>query len=159
MADVQKIVDDLSTLTISEGAELAKMLKAKWSTADREEQLVLFEDRERTRTDPLRRGEQLFDFYDSSASPGYSELRSVVNGWLAQMFASERAELISRMRYGGDREFGAALSELSIHAFIVGSGYRSAQTIVKHYRARNTARADSGIDRLELQVRKEGMKS
>ncbi|WP_155253723.1 hypothetical protein [Bradyrhizobium japonicum] len=37
--------------------------------------------------------------------------------------------------------------------------YRSAQTIVKHYRARNAARADSGIDRLELQVRKEGMKS
>ncbi|MGY4436140.1 hypothetical protein ACVWWO_008617 [Bradyrhizobium sp. F1.13.1] len=30
---------------------------------------------------------------------------------------------------------------------------------MKHYRARNAARADSGIDRLELQVRKEGMKS
>jgi hypothetical protein len=27
---------------------------------------------------------------------------------------------------------------------------------VKYYRARNAARADSGIDRLELQVRKEG---
>jgi hypothetical protein len=35
--------------------------------------------------------------------------------------------------------------------------YRSAQTIVKHYRARNAARADSGIDGLELQVRKEGL--
>ncbi|MDA9512187.1 hypothetical protein XI04_03765 [Bradyrhizobium sp. CCBAU 11430] len=42
---------------------------------------------------------------------------------------------------------------------ITGHSYRSAQTIVKHYRARNAARADSGIDRLELQVRKEGMKS
>lgn len=125
MADIQKIVDDLSTLTISEAAELAKMLKAKWSTAEREEQLVLFEDRERTRTDPLRRGEQLFDFYDSSASPGYSELRSVVNGWLARMSASDRAELITRICYGGDREFGAALSELSTNAFIVGSGYRA----------------------------------
>ncbi|MET4418838.1 hypothetical protein [Bradyrhizobium sp. RT3a] len=41
---------------------------------------------------------------------------------------------------------------------ITGHSYRSAQTIVKHYRARNAARADSGIDRLELQVRKEGMK-
>jgi hypothetical protein len=37
--------------------------------------------------------------------------------------------------------------------------YRSAQTIVKHYSARNAARADFGIDRLELQVLKEGMKS
>src|SRR5216684_3795115 len=41
---------------------------------------------------------------------------------------------------------------------ITGHSYRSAQTIVKHYRARNADRADAGIDRLELQVRKEGMK-
>jgi hypothetical protein len=40
---------------------------------------------------------------------------------------------------------------------ITGHSYRSAQTIVKHYRARNADRADGGIDRLELQVRKEGM--
>jgi hypothetical protein len=39
---------------------------------------------------------------------------------------------------------------------ITGHSNRSAQTIVKYYRARNAARADSGIDRLELQVRKEG---
>lgn len=41
---------------------------------------------------------------------------------------------------------------------ITGHSYRSAQTIVKHYRARNVDRADSGIDLLQLQVRKEGMK-
>ena len=41
---------------------------------------------------------------------------------------------------------------------ITGHSYRSAQTIVKHYRARNADRADASIDRLELQVRKEGMK-
>ena len=35
--------------------------------------------------------------------------------------------------------------------------YKSAQTIVKHYRARYPDRADAGIDRLVLQVRKEGM--
>lgn len=40
---------------------------------------------------------------------------------------------------------------------IAGHSYRSAQIIVKHYRARNVDRADSGIDRLQLQVRKEGM--
>ena len=40
---------------------------------------------------------------------------------------------------------------------ITGHSYRSAQTIVKHHRARNVDRADAGIDRLELQVRK-GMK-
>jgi hypothetical protein len=40
---------------------------------------------------------------------------------------------------------------------ITGHSYASAQTIVKHYRARNAQRADTGIDRLVLQVRKEGM--
>jgi hypothetical protein len=40
---------------------------------------------------------------------------------------------------------------------ITGHSYKSAQTIVKHYRARNADRADEGIDRLELQIRKEGM--
>ena len=42
---------------------------------------------------------------------------------------------------------------------ITGHSYRSAQTIVKHYRARNAARAASDIDRLELQMRKEVMTS
>jgi len=40
---------------------------------------------------------------------------------------------------------------------ITGHSYSAAQTIVKHYRARNAQRADTGIDRLVLQVRKEGM--
>src|SRR5262249_31375308 len=41
---------------------------------------------------------------------------------------------------------------------ITGHSDRSAQTIGQHYRARNADRADAGIDRLELQVCKEGMK-
>jgi hypothetical protein len=39
---------------------------------------------------------------------------------------------------------------------ITGHSYRSAQTIVKHYRARNANRADAGVDLLELQVRRKG---
>jgi hypothetical protein len=126
MADLQKIVDDLSKLTVLEARGLAKMLEEKWGgagTGDR--RLMLFEDRERTRQEPLRRGEALFDFYDSCSSHGYDQLRSVVNGWLAQMPADDRNNLITRMRYGGDREFGSSLSELSIHAFILGSGCRA----------------------------------
>lgn len=122
MADLQRIVDDLSELTVTEAAELATMLKTKWSGAEADG-LVLFEHRERARTEPLKRGDTLFDFYDSCGRPGYDEFRTVVNGWLAQMPADDRAELISRMRYGGDREFGASLSELSLYAFIVGSNF------------------------------------
>ena len=33
MADLAKIVDDLSTLTVLEAAELAKMLEEKWGVS------------------------------------------------------------------------------------------------------------------------------
>jgi hypothetical protein len=126
VADLQKIVDDLSKLTVLEAADLSKMLKEKWSGAGAEPQpSVLFEKRERSRTEPLQRGEGLFEFYDRCASPGYDELRAIVNGWLTQMPADARDELISRMKYGGDREFGSSLAELSLHAFIVGSGCKA----------------------------------
>lgn len=126
MTDLQKIADDLSRLTVLEAADLVKMLEEKWSRAGGGSgPTVLFEDRERIRTEPLRRGETLFDLYDSSASPGYDEFRAVVNGWLAQMPADNRAALISRMRNGGYREFGASVVELSLHAFILGSGCRA----------------------------------
>src|SRR5262249_3381135 len=112
MADLQKIVDDLSKLTVLEAADLAKKLKEKWSSPPAS--AVLFGRRERTRTEPLQRGEGLFEFYDRSASPGYDEFRAVVNGWLARMPTDAANDLISRMQYGGDREFGASLVELSL---------------------------------------------
>jgi ribosomal L7/L12-like protein len=123
MADLQKIVSDLSELTVLEATDLMKMLHEKWGGAGCAHALtMLFEDRERTRKEPLRRGEALFEFYDTCASHGYDELRSVVNGWLAQMPADDRNKLITPMRYGGDREFGSSLAELALHAFILGSG-------------------------------------
>src|ERR1700688_840659 len=126
MADLKKIADGLSNLTVLEAALLGRMLEEKWSGTGIEYGLtMLFENRERTRKEPLRRGESLFEFYDSCGSRGYDELRSVVNSWLAQMPTDERKKFITRMRYGGDREFGSSLSELSLHAFILGSGYRA----------------------------------
>jgi hypothetical protein len=70
----------------------------------------------------LRRGKSLFQFYDDCARNGYDELRSIVNGWLAEMPEPERGELITRMQNGGDREFGTALCELAVHAFLLRSG-------------------------------------
>jgi len=40
---------------------------------------------------------------------------------------------------------------------VTGHSYQSAQTIMKHYRARNAARADTAIDRLVEFISKEGM--
>jgi hypothetical protein len=119
VADLQKITDDLSKLTVLEAADLSKMLKGKWSGAGAAPPAsVLFEKRGRSRTEPLKRGEGLFEFYDRCASPGYHEFRAIVNGWLAQMPADAWDELISRMRYGGAREFGSSLAEMIFYRML-----------------------------------------
>lgn len=87
---------------------------------------MLFEDRQRTRKVPLKRGESLWEFYDTCALPGYDDFRSVINRWLAEMPEKDSQELISRMRYGGSREFSACLCELSVHAFLIRSGFKVA---------------------------------
>jgi hypothetical protein len=134
MADLQKIAGALSKLTVLEAADLSKMLKEKWTSPPAF--TILFEKCERTRTEPLQRGEGLFEFYDRCAAPGYHEFRAVVNGWLTQMQADARNDLISRMRYGGDREFGSSLIEVSLHAFIVGSGCKA----IPHPEVRGTTK-------------------
>jgi Ribosomal protein L7/L12 dimerisation domain len=124
MADLQKIADDLSKLTVLEAAELSKALNDKWSTKSSSGRVLLFDDRKRTRMEPLKRGDSLFQFYDECGRSGYDEFRSIVNGWLAEMPGAERGDLITRIRNGGDREFGTALCELQIHAFLIRSGYK-----------------------------------
>ncbi|UPK17607.1 hypothetical protein [Bradyrhizobium sp. 131] len=85
---------------------------------------MLFSERQRTRQEPLKRGEQLFDFYDSCARDGYDPLRALLNGWMAAIREEHRAELISRMQYGGDEAFGATLCELLVATFLMKSGLK-----------------------------------
>lgn len=128
MPDLQKIVADLSKLSLLEAAELSKMLKEKWSAKSKPGVVPLFDDRKPVRMEPLQRGESLFQFYDECGRSGYDEFRSIVNGWLAEMPEGERGDLITRMQNGGDREFRTALCELQVHAFLIRSGY----TVVVH---------------------------
>ncbi len=124
MANLRQIVHALSSLTVLEAAKLSKMLEEKWGAPKAEAGLaLLFDERERTRSEPLQRGENLFEFYDCCGRHGYNEFRALVNGWLAQLPADDCKSLISRMHYGRNREFGASLVELSLHPFIVRSGY------------------------------------
>jgi hypothetical protein len=81
-------------------------------------QEVLFEDRKRTRQEPLQRGERLVDFYDECGRNGYDEFRSLVNLWLSELPTADRAKLISTMRNAGNNAFGAALCELVVHALL-----------------------------------------
>jgi hypothetical protein len=124
VADLQKIANDLSKLTVLEAADLSKMLKEKWSAKSSSGGALLFDDRKRTRMEPLQRGENLFQFYDECGCSGYDEFRSIVNGWLAEMPEGERGDLITRMQNGGDREFRTALCELAVHTFLIRSGYK-----------------------------------
>jgi hypothetical protein len=87
---------------------------------------MLFESRQRIRKVPLNRGEKLWEFYNSCTLPGYDEFRSVIDQWLAEMAGKDRQELIGRMKYGGNRQFGACLCELSVHAFLIRSGFKVA---------------------------------
>jgi hypothetical protein len=122
MADVRKIADELSELTVVEAANLARMLEERWSGAGSDYgSLVLFEDRERTRTEALRRGETLYDFYDSCAAPGYNEFRSVVNGWLAlvadvERWARDNAELPKTEEVSKAFTAGDWIVELDLYA-------------------------------------------
>jgi hypothetical protein len=78
----------------------------------------LFPEVARSRNEPRRRGEKPFDFYNQCSRPGYDEFRSLVNGWIAQLPASDQAEILSRMSRGGDRQFQCGLIELLVHAFL-----------------------------------------
>jgi Ribosomal protein L7/L12 dimerisation domain len=126
MADLQKIVEHLSGLSILEAADLSKMLKERWSAKSNSGGALLFDDRKRTRMEPLQRGDGLFQFYDECGRPGYDEFRSIVNGWLAEMPAEERNDLITRMKNGGDQAFRTSLCELSVHAYLLRCGYKVA---------------------------------
>ena len=47
--------------------------------------MKLFEDKQRTRTDPKAPGEDDYTFYDSCARHDYDDYRARLNGWLAEM--------------------------------------------------------------------------
>ena len=84
--------------------------------------MKLFEEKERTRQQPMRRGELLYSFYDECARNGYDEYRSIVNSWLDGFPEPDRRHLVLRMRRGGDGEFRSALTELIAHATLRGLG-------------------------------------
>jgi hypothetical protein len=78
----------------------------------------LFPKFARSRTEPKRRGEKLFDFYNECARAGYEEFRSFVNQWVAELPVLDQVKVISSMSRGDDRQFQSGLVELLVHAFL-----------------------------------------
>jgi hypothetical protein len=85
--------------------------------------ILLFEDKVRTRLEPKRHGEDDYSFYDSSARPEYDVYRGLLNGWMKEMSGPGRKELLPRFRRNESLEYQTALAELTTHAALKGQGY------------------------------------
>ena len=85
--------------------------------------MKLFEDKERTRQEPKKPGEDDYSFYDSCALPGYDAYRSLVNGWLEEMPEDAQKALLPRFRKNESLEYQRALAELTMHAALKRQGY------------------------------------
>jgi|SRR5882724_1015975 len=84
---------------------------------------MIFEEKERTRSDPKKPGEDEFAFYDSIAGTAYDIYRAKLNEWIAEYPEDERAEAIARFRKTGTLGYQAALAELLVHATLKRQGY------------------------------------
>ena len=76
---------------------------------------LLFDDFERTNTDPAEHGEPLFAFLNGAAGPYWQSVRDLLSDWVAHYPAEERAALISRFRRTDRRGFLGAFWELYLH--------------------------------------------
>jgi GatB domain/GatB/GatE catalytic domain len=139
---IEKIVDDIIANNADKVADakanpkaigwfVGQIMKASGGKANPQaaNELInrkIFEERPRTREEPLQRGEHLFDFYDQSNRDGYEEFRALLNLWLSEVEEAHQAEIISRMRYGGNSAFRATLCELLVHALLKRLGYEVA---------------------------------
>jgi hypothetical protein len=124
MADLSKLVDELSSLAVLEASELAKLLDQKWHPSRNWSGKMLFDNKQRTRTAPMKPGETEFAFYDASARPQHQTYRDLLNSWIEEMSEDGRAEAVARFRKGDGLQYRAALAELTVHAAVVRQGYR-----------------------------------
>jgi hypothetical protein len=84
---------------------------------------MIFEQKERSRTDPKKPGEDEFAFYDSIAGAAYDAYRAKLNEWVAEYPDDVRAEAVARFRKAGSLGYQAALAELLVHATLRRQGY------------------------------------
>jgi hypothetical protein len=84
---------------------------------------MLFDCKQRVRTEPLRRGEQLFAFYDATAGAAYRAYRRLLNKWIGELPKEDRVDTLGRMRKGDNLQFRHAFAEVVIHAALRRGGF------------------------------------
>jgi hypothetical protein len=98
--------------------------QSSWNqTPGRTGDVMIFEEKERARTDPKKPGEDEFVFYDTIAGAAYDVYRARLNEWIAEYPDDERAEAVARFRKTGTLGYQAALAELLVHAALKRQGY------------------------------------
>ena len=78
---------------------------------------MIFRDKMRTESRPMREGEQYFEFYDSSARDDIVLKRKTLNLWASRLPVGEQQSIRSRMK-SSTREFQAAELELAVHEIL-----------------------------------------
>lgn len=93
-----------------------------------EENIVLFDDKERNYTQPSLRAESTYSFYDRSSLTGYAHLRMMLQRWVDRLPPDKQKSIVGQMRHkgrGSSREaqnFNGAFFELFLHEFLCGTG-------------------------------------
>lgn len=82
----------------------------------------LFDDGPRADLAPARDGDAEFAYANRSARPEAARVRAVLEQWLADYAASDRADLRTRLRSTNDAQFHAAFFELYLHALLHATG-------------------------------------
>ena len=100
--------------------------------------MKLFEAKTRNRDSPMRHGERLFDFYDSSSRASIETFRQILNGWIAGFTDNEQKDLVGRLKKGSGAQFKATFVEISLHEILLRAGY----DVVVHPQMPSGARVD-----------------
>lgn len=84
---------------------------------------MLFSQKNRTDSDPKKALETEFGFLDRCSWESVGRVRAFIYQCIENYPASERAELIARIRSGDDRHFNSATFELFLHEYLQKQGF------------------------------------
>lgn len=80
--------------------------------------MTVFDNEAPRTSDRKKRFESVFEYLNRSAKRGSAAARSLIEDWVLQLPASERAEIRTRFRSKDNNKFYAAFQELFLHEFL-----------------------------------------
>ena len=93
-----------------------------------EENIALFDEKERNYDGPSLRAESTYSFLDRSSLTGYAHLRQMLQRWVDHLPLEKQKSIVGEMRHRGrgslseEKGFYGAFFELFLHEFLNGTG-------------------------------------